>query len=141
MLQLWPVWTLPVGLTPTKEIEVNGTISNPTLWNRVSTLRWKPLSQICPQFQTTKRLLSQESVSKSDSKPTTARTSALNDPTSAFKKDGTAIIYKTEESPVRLNDPSLPMSEESTPGTARMHLLFELEAVQTLPTWILTDAG
>ncbi len=95
----------------------------------------------CPQMETAKRLLSQESVSKSDSKPTPARTSALNDPTSMFKKDGTAVIYETEESPVRIIDPAMPMSEESTPGSARMQLFFVLGAVQTLPTWILADSG
>ena len=48
MLQLWPVWTLQVRLPLTKEIEVNGTTSNPTLSNRVSTVRWKPLRQRVP---------------------------------------------------------------------------------------------
>ncbi len=70
-----------------------------------------------------------------------ARTSALNDSTSTFKKDGTAVIYETEESPVRIIDPAMPMSEESTPGSARMQLFFVLGAVQTLPPWILADSG
>ncbi len=78
----------------------------------------------CPQLETAKRLLSQESGSKIDSKPTSARTSALNDPTSAFKTDGTAVIYETEESPVRIIDPAMPMSEESTLGTVRIQLFF-----------------
>ena len=95
----------------------------------------------CPQLETVKRLLSQESVFKSDSKPTSARTSALNYATSAFKKDGTAVFYEAEESPVRIIDPAMPMSEKSTPGTARMQLFFVLGAVQTLPTWILADSG
>ena len=55
--------------------------------------------------------------------------------------DGTEVIYKTEESPVRIIDPAMPMSEESTPGTARMQLFFVLGAVHTLPTWILADSG
>ena len=48
MLQLWLVWTLQVGLPPTKEIEVYVTTSNPTLSNRVSTVRWKLLRQRVP---------------------------------------------------------------------------------------------
>ena len=94
----------------------------------------------CPLMETAKRLLSQESVFKNDSKPTSPRTSALNDSTSTFIKDGTAVINETEESPVRIIDPAMPMSEESTPGTARMQLFFVLGAVQTLPTWILADS-
>ena len=35
----------------------------------------------------------------------------------------------------------MPMSEESTPGTARMQLFIVLGAVQTLPTWILANSG
>ena len=35
----------------------------------------------------------------------------------------------------------MPMSEESTIGTARMQLFFVLGAVQTLPTYILADSG
>ena len=95
----------------------------------------------CPELETAKRLLSQESASKSDSMPTSARTSALSDQTSAFKKDGTAVIYETEESPVQIIDLAMPMSEKSTPGSARMQLFFVLGAVQTLPTWILADSG
>ncbi len=74
----------------------------------------------CSQLETAKRLLSQDSESKNDSKPTSARSSVLNDPTSAFKKDGTAVAYETEESPVRIIDLAMPMIDESTPGTARM---------------------
>ena len=92
-------------------------------------------------METVKQLLSQESGSKCDSKPTSAQTSALNDPTSSFKTDGTAVIYKTEESPVRIIDTAKPMSEKSTPGTLRMQLFFVLVAVQTLPTLILADSG
>ena len=88
-----------------------------------------------------KRLLSQESGCKTDSKPTSARTSAPNDQSSAFNKDGTAFIHETEESIVRIIDPAMPMNEESTPGTARMQLFFVLKAVQTLPTWILADSS
>ena len=33
------------------------------------------------------------------------------------------------------------MSEESTPGAARMQLFFVLGAVQNLPIWILADSG
>ena len=95
----------------------------------------------CPELETAKRLLRQESGSKSDSKPISGRTSALNDQTSAYKKDGTAVIYETEESPVRIIDSAMPMSEESTPGTARMQLFFVLGAVQTFPTWIMADSG
>ena len=73
-------------------------------------------------------MLSQESGSKSDYKPISARTSALNNPTSAFKKDGKSVIYKIEESSVRIIDPAMPMSEESTPGSARMQLFFLLGA-------------
>ena len=95
----------------------------------------------CPQLETAKRLFSQESGSKSDSKPTSARTSALNDPTLAFKKDCTAVIYETEKSQIRIIDPAMPMSEELTLGTAGMQLFFVLGAVQTLPTWILANSG
>ena len=39
-------------------------------------------------------------------------------------------------------DPAmLSMSEESTPGTPRMQLVFVLGAVQTLPVWIPADSG
>ena len=69
-------------------------------------------------METANRLLSEESGSKSDFKPTSARTSALNDQISAFKQDGTAVIYETEESPVGIVDPAMPMSEESTPRMA-----------------------
>lgn len=96
---------------------------------------------MCPQLETAKRLISHESVLTGDSKPTSARISAPSDPTSAFKKDGTAIIYETDESPVQLIDPTMPMSEESIPGTALLQLFFVLGAVQTLPTWILADSG
>ena len=72
----------------------------------------------CPQMEMAKRLLSQESGSKGDFKPTSVRASALSDPTSTFKKDGTAVSYETEKSPVQTIDPAMPMSEESTPGTA-----------------------
>ena len=53
----------------------------------------------------------------------------MNDPSTAFKKDGTAVIYETEESPVRIIDQAMPVSKESTPGTARIQLFFELGAV------------
>ena len=33
------------------------------------------------------------------------------------------------------------MSEESTPGTPRMKLLFVIKVVQTLPVWILANSG
>ena len=70
----------------------------------------------CPQLETAKRLLSQGSVSKVDSKPTSARTSAPSYQTSAFKTDGNAVIYETDESPVRIIVITMPMSEESTPS-------------------------
>ena len=89
----------------------------------------------CPQLETAKRLVCQNSGSKSDSKPTSARTSVLNDPTSAFKKDGTAVIYETKKSLVRIIYPPMPISEESTPGTARMQLFFVLGAVQPGSWW------
>ena len=73
----------------------------------------------CPKLETAKRMLSQESAS-SDFKLTLARTSTPSDSISVFKKDGTAIIYETDNSPVQIIDPAMPMSEESTPGTARM---------------------
>ena len=95
----------------------------------------------CPQMKTAKRLLSQESVSKNDSKPTSARTSASNDSDSMCKKDCTAVIYETDESPVRIIDPAMPMRKESTSGSARMQLFFVLGAVQTLPILILADSG
>ena len=88
-----------------------------------------------------KRLLGKGSMTESDLKSTLARTSAPSVSSLVFKKDGTAIVYDTEESPVQIIDPSLPMSDESTPGTPRMQLFFVLGAVQTLPTWILADSG
>ena len=95
----------------------------------------------CPRLEEAKRLLGKGSMTESNLKSTSARTSAPSDSSSLFKKDGTAIVYDTEESPVQIIDPSLPMSEESTPGTPRMQLFFVLGAVQTLPTWILADSG
>ena len=50
-----------------------------------------------------------------------ARTSAPTDSSSAFKKDGTAIVYDTYESLVQIIDPSLPMSEKSSFEKPRMH--------------------
>ena len=82
----------------------------------------------CPQLGKSKQWLSQESTAKGDSK----LTSAPNDLSSAFKKDGTIIVYDTEESPVQILDPSLSMSEESTFKTPRMQLFSVLGAVQTL---------
>ena len=35
----------------------------------------------------------------------------------------------------------MPISEESTPTTARMQLFFVFKAVQTLSNWILADSG
>ena len=87
--------------------------------------------------------------------PVAARPTAHNEPNAAFKRDGTAVLHDfllADElppqdtvqqpcessflggSPVQDIDPALPaMSEESTPGTPRMHLFFVLGAVQTLP--------
>ena len=59
---------------------------------------------------TAKRLINQESNSKGDSKSTSARTSAPSDSNLTFKKDGTVVIYKTEESPVQIIDPAMPIS-------------------------------
>ena len=95
----------------------------------------------CPHLEVAKRLLRQETSTKSDFKPTSARTSTPPDSTSAFKKDGTAVVYETTDSPVRVCDPALPVCEGSSPGTPRMALFFVLGAVQTLPTWILADSG
>ena len=80
-------------------------------------------------------------MSESHFKSTSVRTLAPSDSSSVFKKDGTAIGYDTEESPVQIIDPSLLMSEESTPGTPRMQLFFVLGEVQKLPTWIVADSG
>ena len=89
----------------------------------------------CPELGTAKRLLSQKSVSNSDSKPTNLGTNlSPDDSTSAFKKDVTKFIYETEESPVQIINPAMPMSEESTHGTAKMQLFFVLGAVQSVPT-------
>ena len=96
----------------------------------------------CPELGTAKRLLSQKSVSNSDSKPTNLGTNlSPDDSTSAFKKDVTKFIYETEESPVQIINPAMPMSEESTHGTAKMQLFFVLGAVQSVPTWIFADSG
>ena len=95
----------------------------------------------CSLLEEAKRLSGIGSTSESDSKSTSACTSAPSDSSLVFKKDGTAIVYDSEESPVQIIDPSLPMSVESTPGAPRMQLIFVLGAVQTLPTWILTDSG
>ena len=94
-----------------------------------------------PRLEKAKRLLGKESTSKSDFNSTSARTSVTRDSRSVFKKAGTAIVYDTEESPVQIFDPSLPMSEEYSPGTPRMQLFFVLGAVQTLPTWIVADSN
>ena len=83
-------------------------------------------------METAKLLLSHKSMSKSDSKPISALPLALNDQTSAFKNNGTAVIYETEETSVRIIGPAIPMREESTHGTARMRLYLVLDAIQTL---------
>ena len=95
----------------------------------------------CLRLVEAKRLLGKGSTSESDSKSTSARTSASSDSSSVFKKDGTAILYDTEESPVQIIDPSLLMRKESTPGTPQMQLFFVFGAVQSLPTWILAGSG
>ena len=94
----------------------------------------------CQRLEEAKRLLRRGLTSESDSKPTSARISAPSDSSSAFNKNGTAVNYETYESPVQINDPMIPMSEESTPGAPRMQLFFVLEAVQNFPTWILADS-
>ena len=88
----------------------------------------------CPRLEEAQRLLGKGSTSESDSTSTLARTSAPSDSSSVVKKDVTAIVYDTEESPVQVIAPSLPMREEFTPGTPRMQLFIVLGAVQTLPT-------
>ena len=93
----------------------------------------------CPRLEEAKRLLGRGLASKSDSKPTSARTSAQSDTNSAFKKNGTVVNYETAELLIQINDPTMPMSEESTPGAPRMQLIFVLEEVQNFPTWILAD--
>ena len=95
----------------------------------------------CPQLEAAKRLLKQEASAKTDTKTNAARTSTVSDSSVNFKKDGTAVIFETEDSPVQVCDPALPMSDESTPGNPRMALFFVMGAVQTLPTWILADSG
>ena len=80
----------------------------------------------CPQLEIAKRLLRQEASTKTDSKPTSTRTSAPTDSTTAFKKDGTAVVFETNDSPVRVCDPALPVCEGSSPGTPRMALFFVL---------------
>ena len=52
------------------------------------------------------------------------------------------MICQVGSSPIKVFDPALPaMGEESSPGSARMQLVFVLGAVQTLPVWILADSG
>ena len=50
----------------------------------------------CPRLEEAKRLLSRGLASESDSKPTSARTSAPSDSSSVFKKNGTAVNYETD---------------------------------------------
>ena len=79
------------------------------------------------------------------SKMTVFRSIPVNSPNeqnALFKRDGTAVLQKKEQSPVHMFDFAIPaMSEESTPGTPRKKLFFVLGAVQTLPVWILADYG
>ena len=70
----------------------------------------------CPQLEAAKRLLTQETSAKTDTKQNLSRTSAPSDSSAAFKKDGTAVVYEAEDSPVQIYDPALPMSEEATPN-------------------------
>ena len=95
----------------------------------------------CPRLVEAKRLLGTGSPSESDATSPSACTVAPNDSRSLFKIDGTAIVYETIKSPVRIIYPSLHICEESTPGTPRIQLFFVLGAVQTLPTWILAYSG
>ena len=129
------------GLPLTKEIEVSRTTDSSTISNRVSTLLRKPLRQRVSIDGNGETVTQSRIGFQNWFKPTSVRTSAMNDPTSAFKKDGTAVIEETKESPVRIIDLPMPMSEESTPGTAGMQLFFVLGAIQTFPTWILADSG
>ena len=91
------------------------------------------------------------------------RPSAPNETSAVSKRNGTAVLNEPfvrddllleieplflsvatpqSDSSVQVIDPALPaMSEESTPGTPQMQLFFVLGVVQTLPVWILADAG
>ena len=100
----------------------------------------------CPSLPSAKSNLHRVTGRDTDSSQfSVPRPSTANEPSFAFKRDGTAILpvsVQHAESPVRINDPAVPSrSEESTPGTPRMQLFFVLGAVQTLPVWILADSG
>ena len=102
----------------------------------------------CPKLRTAQQLLAKSeskwdiAISRRDTVPRSSATSAPTETSVTFKRDGTAVLSESEESPVMVLDPTMPaMSEESTAGTPRMKLLFVLGAVQTLPVWILAESG
>ena len=90
----------------------------------------------CPSLPSAKSSLHRETGRDTDSsKFSVPRPSTANDPSFAFKSDGTAVLpvsVQHAESPVQIVEPAMKLRcEEFTPGTPRMQFFFVFGAVQT----------
>ena len=98
----------------------------------------------CPLLPSAKSCLRRETKRYTNSsKYFISRPLTANEPSSTFKRDGTAVLPVSVQhamSLVQIINPAISsMSEEFTPVTPRMQLIFVLGAVQILPLWILAD--
>ena len=105
-----------------------------------------PFVRDCPSLSSAKSWLRRETGRDKDlSKSSVPRSLTANEPSSAFKRDGNAVLpvsVKHAKFPVQIIDPAMPsMTEKSTVKTFQMQIFFVLGAVQTLAVLILADSG